>query len=85
MALYVTRPRRDEVRIGRGLPSGEMIRFVLSLSLRNFREPLGNPRQIPYTTSDLGRIIVIHMRLHLTFVMRSVVGVPHRETPTRFL
>ena len=22
MALYVTRPRRDEVRIGRGLPSG---------------------------------------------------------------
>ena len=23
MALYVTRPRRDEVRIGRGLPSDE--------------------------------------------------------------
>ena len=22
MALYVTRPRRDEVRMGRGLPSG---------------------------------------------------------------
>ena len=24
MALYVTRPRRDEERIGRGLPSGVM-------------------------------------------------------------
>ena len=47
--------------------------------------PLGNPRQIPSTTSDLGRIIVIHMRLRQTFVMRSVDGVPHRETPTRFL
>ena len=47
--------------------------------------PLGNPRQIPLTTSDLGRIIVIDMRLRLTFVMRSVVGLPHRETPTRFL
>ena len=23
MALYVTRPRRDEVRIGRGLPSAQ--------------------------------------------------------------
>ena len=23
------------------------------------------------------------MRLRLTFVMRSVVGLPHRETPTR--
>ena len=25
MALYVTRPRRDEERIGRGLPSGYLI------------------------------------------------------------
>ena len=25
MALYVTRPRRDEVRIGRGLPSGSLL------------------------------------------------------------
>ena len=28
MALYVTRPRRDEVRIGRGLPSGRRITAV---------------------------------------------------------
>ena len=40
--------------------------------------PLGNPRQIPQTTSDLGRIIVIDMRLRLTLVMRSVVGLPQR-------
>ena len=25
MALYATRPRRDEVRIGRGLPSGVIV------------------------------------------------------------
>ena len=25
MALYVRRPRRDEVRIGRGLPSGSKV------------------------------------------------------------
>ena len=25
MSLYFTRPRRDEVRIGRGLPSGKMV------------------------------------------------------------
>ena len=36
-------------------------------------------------STDLGRIIVIDVRLRLTFVMRSVVGLPHRETPTRFL
>ena len=46
---------------------------------------LDNPRQIPLTTSDLGRIIVIDMRLRLTLMMRSLVGLPHRETPTRFL
>ena len=25
MSLYITRPRRDEVRIGRGLPSGDLL------------------------------------------------------------
>ena len=25
MAIYVTRPRRDEVRIGRGLPSADVV------------------------------------------------------------
>ena len=41
---------------------------------------LWNLSRVTECTSDLGRIIVIHMRLRLTFVMRSVVGVPHRET-----
>ena len=30
MALYVTRPRRDEERIGRGLPSAVCVCFMLS-------------------------------------------------------
>ena len=34
MALYVTRPRRDEERIGRGLPSGLGYTEVLDLRLR---------------------------------------------------
>ena len=31
MALYVTRPRRDEVRIGRGLPSGPLAPWLKSV------------------------------------------------------
>ena len=53
----------------------EMVRAVLTERQTTF----GNPRQIPYTTSRLGRVIVIDMRLRLTFVIRSVVGLPHRE------
>ena len=55
------------------------------MDTRHTSTALGNPRQIPLTTSKLRRIIVINMRLGYHFVMRSVVGVPHRETPTRFL
>ena len=35
MALYVTRPRRDEVRIGRGLPSGFTCRHVKKIDNGN--------------------------------------------------
>ena len=35
MALYVTQPRRDEVRIGRGLPSGLGCTEALDLCLRD--------------------------------------------------
>ena len=34
MALYVTRPRRDEVRIGRGLPSAVYLRTMLMRMLK---------------------------------------------------
>ena len=64
-----------------GLMNNQILKFVRDTSNHVRQISLGNPRQIPETTSDLGRIIVIHMRLRLT----SVVGVPHRETPTRFL
>ena len=37
MALYVTRPRRDEERIGRGLPSGATINvFTRHLNMECF-------------------------------------------------
>ena len=41
MALYVTRPRRDEVRIGRGLPSD---------TIRS--RSAGNPREVSYSVDD---------------------------------
>ena len=36
MALYVRRPRRDEVRIGRGLPSGLNTWFIVLLTVREY-------------------------------------------------
>ena len=38
MALYVTRPRRDEVRIGRGLPSGDTHWMVQDIALKLYDE-----------------------------------------------
>ena len=36
MALYVTRPRRDEVRIGRGLPSGTAWSLIIRDSSNSY-------------------------------------------------
>ena len=39
MPLYITRPRRDEVRIGRGLPSDNVLNYLIA-------EPIGTGSEI---------------------------------------
>ena len=46
MALYVTRPRRDEVRIGRGLPS-DTVQEIIN-SLLNTNENYQKIRKLSY-------------------------------------
>ena len=55
MALYVTRPRREEVRIGRGLPSAHVYEVISQRKL-----PSSYEWEISKAYSTCIRVIVLH-------------------------